>query len=373
MSASSDSIATQGAAATIIDCPLAETAALGTDYWNDSCSIEELTYAVERGAVGATTNPTIVGQVLKQELHLWRDRILEIIAENSAWSEDQVAWQLIEEMAVRGSKILLPVFEREGHSKGRISIQTNPKFYRDPVRMTEQAIHFNTLAPNMQVKIPSTAAGVVAAEEITAAGVNINATVSFTVPQAIQMAEAVERGLARRRAAGEDTSEMTPVITVMVGRLDDWIQIVSGRDSVLVDPGITSWAGVAVLKHAYSIFEERGYQARLLAAAYRNHLHWSQFIGGNLALTIPYKWQRQFNASDIAVVPRIDEQVPAATLDVLLEKFDDFRRAYEPNGLAPSDFDTFGATVRTLRGFIASYQDLVAQVRDLMIPDPSTK
>jgi hypothetical protein len=39
----------------MIDCPLARTAALGTDYWNDSCSLEELTYAVERGAVGATS------------------------------------------------------------------------------------------------------------------------------------------------------------------------------------------------------------------------------------------------------------------------------------------------------------------------------
>ena len=55
--------------------PLWETAQTATDYWNDSCSIEELTYAIERGAVGATSNPTIVGQVLKQEMHLWRDRI----------------------------------------------------------------------------------------------------------------------------------------------------------------------------------------------------------------------------------------------------------------------------------------------------------
>ena len=39
-----------------------------TDYWNDSCSVEELTYAIERGAVGATTNPTIVLEVLRKEM-----------------------------------------------------------------------------------------------------------------------------------------------------------------------------------------------------------------------------------------------------------------------------------------------------------------
>src|SRR5512143_850272 len=71
-----------------------------TDYWNDSCSVEELTYAIEHGAVGATTNPTIVLGVLKKEAHLWRDRIKHIIADNPTWTEDDVAWKLIEEMAV---------------------------------------------------------------------------------------------------------------------------------------------------------------------------------------------------------------------------------------------------------------------------------
>ena len=46
----------------MVDSPLHRTATTVTDYWNDSCSIEELVYAIERGAVGATTNPTIVGR-----------------------------------------------------------------------------------------------------------------------------------------------------------------------------------------------------------------------------------------------------------------------------------------------------------------------
>ena len=59
--------------------PLHETVATTpTDYWNDSCSIEELTYAIENGAVGATSNPTIVGEVLHKEMHLWRDRLQAI-------------------------------------------------------------------------------------------------------------------------------------------------------------------------------------------------------------------------------------------------------------------------------------------------------
>ena len=98
--------------------PLWETALTATDYWNDSCSIAELTYAIERGAVGATSNPTIVGEVLKKEMDLWRERIGEIIAENPTATEDEVAWQLIEEMAVKASQLLLPVFERENGLQG---------------------------------------------------------------------------------------------------------------------------------------------------------------------------------------------------------------------------------------------------------------
>ena len=58
-----------------------------------------------------------------------------------------------------------------------------------------QAVHFSELAPNMIVKIPVTKAGVEAIEEATYRGISINATVSFTLPQAIAVAEAVERGL----------------------------------------------------------------------------------------------------------------------------------------------------------------------------------
>jgi len=344
-----------------------------TDYWNDSCSVEELTYAIERGAVGATSNPTIVGEVLKKEMHLWRDRIGEIIAENPTWTEDEVTWKLNEEMAIRGAELLLPVFEREQGRKGRLSIQTDPKFYRDAARITEQALRFGGLAPNIQVKIPGTRAGVQAVEDVTAAGISINATVCFTVPQALAVAEAVERGLARRHAAGEDASTMAPVCAMMIGRLDDWMQVLIKRDGILVDPGIVHWAGVACLKKAYGIFRERGYRTRLLAAAYRSHLHWSELIGGDIALTIPYAWQRLFNESDIEVVPRMDDPVPEKILDELYRSFPDFRTAYDLDGMTSEEFDSYGATVRTLRGFIHSYQELVAVVRDFMLPNPDVE
>jgi transaldolase len=341
-----------------------------TDYWNDSCSVQELTYAIEHGAVGATTNPTIVLGVLKKEMHLWRDRIKAIIAENPTWSEEQITWQLIEEMAVKGAGLLRPVFERQRELKGRISIQTNPTFYRDAERIVTQAVHFHGLAPNIQVKIPVTAAGITAIEEATCRGVNVNATVSFCVPQALAVAEAIERGLNRRAAAGLPVAAMSPVCTIMAGRLDDWLHILEKRDSIIETPGYPDWAGIACVKRAYAIYQARGYRARLLVAAYRHHLHWSEHIGGDLILSMPYEWQLLYNASDVEVKDRFSNPAPPEIIAGLARHFPDFRRAYEPDGLTVTEFDTFGPTVRTLRQFIGSYQELVALVRDFMLPDP---
>ncbi|MBA4385478.1 MAG: transaldolase [Anaerolinea sp.] len=344
-----------------------------TDYWNDSCSIEELTYAIDNGAVGATTNPTIVVNVLKKEMALWQDRIHELIRENATWSESEVTWKLIEEMAVRGAELLKPIFDREKGKKGRLSIQTNPTFYRNAKAITEHAFHFNTLAPNMQIKVPVTKAGIKAVEEATWQGASINATVCFTVPQAVAVAEAVERGLNRRIAEGKPVSEMSPVCTIMVGRTDDWMKVVCKRDGIEIDPAYLDWAGIACMKKAYSVFLERKYRTRLLAAAYRQLGHWSEFIGGDIILTIPYEWQLKINASDIEVKERMADPVDAKILSEMLAKIPDFRMAYEVDGMTWDQFDTYGATVRTLRGFMSSYHEVQGLVREFMLPNPDVK
>lgn len=344
-----------------------------TDYWNDSCSIEELTYAIDNGAIGATTNPTIVVNVLKKEMYLWKDRINQLIRENATWSESEVTWKLIEEMAVRGAELLMPTFEKEKGKKGRLSIQTNPTFYRNPQAITEHAVHFHTLAPNMQIKVPVTKAGIYAVEEATYQGASINATVCFTVAQAVAVADAVERGLNRRIAEGKPVSEMSPVCTIMVGRTDDWMKAVCKRDEIDIDPAYLDWAGIACMKHAYAIFQERKYRTRLLAAAYRHLGHWSEFIGGDIILTIPYEWQLKMNASDIEVKDRMFNPVNPTILSEMLTKIPDFRMAYEVDGMTLEQFDTYGATVRTLRGFVASYHEVQGVIREIMLPNPDVK
>ena len=239
-------------------------------------------------------------------------------------------------MGIKAAALLMPIFEREKGRKGRISLQTNPTFYRNAPAIIEQAMHFDSLAPNIQVKVPATNAGITAAEEVTYRGLNLNATVCFTIPQAIAVAEAVERGLNRRKAEGKEISTLTPVCTMMIGRLDDWMKVIAKKQGVTIVPGHLDWAGIAAIKKAYGIFQRRGYRTRLLAAAYRHHMHWSELIGGDIVMTIPYDWQVQFNQSDLEVKERMQDPVDPDIVSELCRKFPDFGRAYDENGMTPA-------------------------------------
>jgi transaldolase len=341
-----------------------------TCLWNDSASVDELKYSIEHGAVGATCNPVIVLGVLKKEMTQWKERLTHLIAERPEATEDEIGWQLVREISAKSAALLRPIFDAQRGKNGRLSVQTDPRLFKNSKAIVEQAEDFNRIAPNIIVKIPATSSGIPAIEEATYRGISINATVSFTLPQCIAVAEAVERGLKRREKEGKEIASMGPVCTIMVGRLDDWLKVVAEKENLSIDPGYMEWAGVATFKKAYKIFRERGYRTRLLSAAFRNHMHWSEFIGGDVVISPPYSWQVRFNASDVEVKPRIDEPVNPKIVSELSRRFADFRRAYEEDGMSVKEFDAYAPTRRTLRQFIVACHDLDAIVRDVQIPNP---
>jgi len=357
-------------AITLTDTPLGRTVAdTQTDIWNDSCNVDELAYAVEFGAVGATANPTIVVDNWRSDPSQWATRARVLAGENPTWSERELAWAIVAEMSTRAAPLLMPAFAASGGRAGRLSIQTDPTLWRDADALVEQAMAFDGLAPNVVVKLPATRAGIAAMEEATYRGVSINATVSFGLPQALAAAEAVQRGLDRRDAENRDTTRMGPVITIMMGRLEDWLRESADADGVTIHPAAIPWAGVAVVKRAHAEWRSRGFRARLLAAAIRHHLHWSELIGGDLIITLPPAWQRRFNASSVEVRPRIDDPVDPEHL-AELQRLPDFIHAYEPDGLTIDEIDQWGPTRKTLRTFIGSYHDLLHLVSEALLPNP---
>ncbi|WP_353951765.1 transaldolase family protein [Knoellia sp. S7-12] len=340
-----------------------------TALWNDSSTLSELTTAIGWGAVGATCNPVIALAAIHSDLPRWQARIAEIAQERPTATESQIGWQVVEEVSIDAATYLEPAFAEHNGRNGRLSMQTDPRLHRDAEALVDQAEHFASLAPNIIVKIPATKVGIEAIEEATYRGISMNVTVSFTVPQAVAAGEAIERGLTRREADGKDVSTMGPVVTIMVGRLDDWLKEVVARDDLGVDPEHLEWGGVAAVKKAYGIFTERGLRARLLAAAYRNTLQWTELVGGDIVLSPPFAWLEKFEASGHDPRPRMDVPVAPEVL-ASLSTIPDFVRAYAVDGMTPEEFDDFGATRKTLRQFLEADADLDRIVRDVLIPAP---
>ena len=342
-----------------------------TVLWNDSADPKELKDALNWGIVGATCNPVIALTAIKADAPHWVSRIKEYAKSHPAATEDEIGWAMVKELSTNAAKLLEGEFEKYNGRNGRLSIQTDPRNFRNAQALAAQAVEFSQLAKNMIVKIPVTTEAISAFEEATYQGVSLNATVSFSVAQTVAVAEAIERGLKRREAEGLDISQMGPVCTIMVGRVDDWVKVSAEKLGSKIDPEILEWSGVAVFRNAHKIYQQRGCRTRLLSAAFRNHMHWSEILGGDSVISPPYAWQVKINEMGIAPnLNSVNEPIEARILDPLLENFPEFRKMYDVDGLAIEDFTNFGGTLRTLRGFLQSVNDLESFVRDVTVPNP---
>lgn len=341
--------------------------ALGADWWNDSGAPHELAEAVALGAVGGTSNPVIVSQAVKAQPALCEPLIDKLVKDFPEDTEDDIAWKLIHTLARESASRLKPVYDATRGAKGFLSVQVSPKYYPSKERMVAQATELAALAPNIAIKAPATDVGIAAMEEMTARGIRVNATVSFSVAQAVAVAGALERGLKRARAAGRDADAIKPYITIMIGRVDDHLKRVAEASKITTSPGSIDWAGIAVFKEAHRLFKQRGYPGTLLAAAYRHEGHWSQIIGREVLQTVPYSWWTKFNVSATEPSPTLETPVDGAILAELRAKFPDFIRAHDDGGMQPTEFVRYGPTLHTLHQFLGGYSDLLMQVRARMV------
>ncbi|MCC6277993.1 MAG: transaldolase family protein [Oligoflexia bacterium] len=347
--------------------PLAKMHELGCEFWNDSADLAELENAVAAGATGATSNPVIVQNTIKAQPEKWNPVIAQINRDYPMSTEDEMAWLLIEEMGRRAAKVLEPVYIHTKGERGFLSLQLNPKNFRDAERMVLQGKQLSRLAMNIAIKAPVVPAGIQAMEELTAQGINVNATVCFSVSQAVEVARAIERGFERAKSSGVDTETLQPYITIMVGRLDDHIGRVIQSKGLNVDPGIAHWAGIAVFKQAYRIFKREGFKSRLLVAAYRHNMHWTELMGPQVTMTIPYGWWTRFNETNHMPLATIEKPVSPPILDALYNDVSDFRLAYDEDAMGAEKFLNYGATVHTLNQFLGGYEGLVQLIRQQMI------
>jgi transaldolase len=167
-------------------------------------------------------------------------------------------------------------------------------------------------------------------------------------------------GIRRARAKGVEPGKCFAV--VMIGRLDDYLREVAHDTAAAAAESDIRLSGLAVVKRAYRIYKERGYQAVLLIAALRGDYHLTELAGADLLMSIAPAIQRSLVTNDLPREQRIDKPVPAGAIERLC-RMPEFVRAYEPDGMEPSEFVAFGATQRTLSQFVEAGWKLMENYR----------
>jgi transaldolase len=204
-------------------------------------------------------------------------------------------------------------------------------------------------APNIAVKVPATAAGIDVIEELAALGITTVGTVSFTVPQALE--------IGRRQQLGKERAIKAKIIpgaafsVIMVGRLDDYLRDVAHDMHAPVKEEDIIQAGTACIKRAHSIFKDRGYEAKLMPAGMRGAYQATSLAGADMSMSLSSGIHTELDKETIFSTDCFAKPID---IDVIerLRAIPDFSRAYEPDGMKPTEFITYGATQRTLTQFL---------------------
>ena len=318
-------------------------------WWNDSADSTEIENAIENGAVGCTTNPILVSQVLNQKrvlLEKFQEEILSIT------DSDSRAEKIVEIVTKDIARNFLYIYKQTNGEHGYVCAQVNPKYPGDADYMLDNALRLAEWAPNISVKLPVTAAGIEVIEECVARGISITATVSFTVPQVLAVDDACIRGLKRATANGCVPKPSNAVI--MVGRLDDYLRDVIHDGKYNIEESSIIWAGTAALKRAYSIFNERKTPTILMPAGMRGTYHTTELAGASIRYSIHPKIQGLLKKEKPAELEKINDPIPQKAMDELMT-IREFVRAYEPEGMEPEEYITYGVTQKTLAQFVSAW------------------
>ncbi|MBL8201735.1 MAG: transaldolase [Chromatiales bacterium] len=213
---------------------LRKLASYGQSYWMDDLSRDLLRTGDlprqirDKGLRGITSNPAIFGQAIGGST-AYDEQIA-----NGARS-GRTAVQIYEELTCQDIRdacdALLPVYQETGGVDGFVSLEVSPLLARDTAGSIAEGAHLATLVgrPNLMIKIPGTAEGVPAAEELLFRGINVNITLLFSIESYQAVAEGWFRALERRQAAGRPLNNVASVASFFVSRIDTLVDQLLGH------------------------------------------------------------------------------------------------------------------------------------------------
>lgn len=316
-----------------------------TTWWHDSADPSELEAALARGAVGVTTNPILVPQALRANADRWGDQIARALRESG--DARGRAESLLRIAVTHAASRLEGVFHATDGRSGYVCAQVDPSLAGSRTDMVGMGRRFAAWAPNVAVKVPATAAGLDAMERLVGEGITVTVTVSFTVAQAVAVAERYEKAAAVR-GGGPRPGRCFAVL--MVGRLDDYLREVFRDAEAGIPEDAIRQAGLAVARETHAVYGRKGYRAKLMVAAFREAHQVAGLCGADAVLSIHPKCQKLLLEGSVARERLIDRETDPGVLRTLQGQ-PEFARSFALHGIPPAGFFAFGLTQRTLTQF----------------------
>lgn len=227
-----------------------QLAAAGQSLWLDNITKRLITtgtlarYISDLAITGVTSNPTILEKAISGGSD-YDDAIRHHLSTGKADAEE-LGFALALDDLRAAADLLRPVFDASGGTDGFVSIEVSPSLADDTegTLAAGTALFATAARPNVLVKVPGTAAGVAAVEELIALGIPVNVTLLFSTEQYLAAADAYLRGIERRVAAGQP-ARIGSVASVFVSRWD------SAADPDLPAP-LRGKLGIAVVQATYA-------------------------------------------------------------------------------------------------------------------------
>jgi transaldolase len=211
---------------------------------------------------GMTSNPTIFEKALAEG-----DAYDEqLTSSQSGLSPDQL-FELVETTDVqRACDLFAGVYSNTRGGDGYVSIECSPGVANDHRATVEEAKRlWETVdRPNVMVKVPGTEEGALAVRELTAAGINVNITLLFSIAAHESVIDAYIAGLEDRVAAGEPLDHIFSVASFFVSRVDTEVDKRLDEMVKAANPGdrdrlkmLKGRAAIANAKLAYRLFRRK--------------------------------------------------------------------------------------------------------------------
>lgn len=329
----------------------------------------------ERALVrGVTTNPSLVAASVLASPDHWESWLRHRVRSGEIADADHAFSAVYEEVLRRAADFMHPLWRTSGGSYGWVSGQLDPRLMFDVGRMLAQGERLASIAPNLMVKVPGSVMGYQVVRELVAKGISINGTLSYTVPQFVTCARAIEEGLAQARSQGRDLARWRAVFTHMIGRFGDNVDLKfeAAARGIVLEASDLRWAEIAVLKRIHSLIRERALPVKLLLSSLQTDeptnglatlsAHLEHSAGADIAYTCKPQFiaetMRRENAFEDFRPGAVDDEVPAGVLRKL-NQLPSFRAAYAPDGIEPEEFAHYGC-------FISTYAEIMQNNRALI-------